>query len=179
MGTRPSTSKSQPRLLATPLPASQRYNPQNAGETLSDESRKEGEPAKRPRPNNPQPGSEMTRENRGTLSFKHHTNLTDSLQDGQVRDFFFLYVVACHAQAHRSMSEVCFLISNLFFFFFNLFFCITINGFSLEQTIFATTKKHTETTFHSHFFLLDSKSVTLIFRLYIFRLSPWIYRLLR
>lgn len=92
MGTRPSTSKSQPRLLGTLLSASQqRYKPQNAlGLLLSDKSGEEGELAKRSQPNNPEPGSEMTRENRGTPSFKRLSHLTNSLQDGQVWDFFWM-----------------------------------------------------------------------------------------
>lgn len=73
--------------------------------------------------------------------------------------------------AQTSISDFVLLIALIFspLTYLKVLYCI-INGFSLEQTFFffATAKiKTTETTFHSYFFLLDSKSVTLIFRLYI------------
>lgn len=62
--------------------------------------------------------------------------------------------LAMHGHTHLLMISF-FLISNLFFLltYLKVLYCIIINGFSLEQTIVATTKKHTETTFHSYFFL--------------------------
>lgn len=96
-----------------------------------------------------------------TLSFKgpltkYHHSQTSCWMDNI--DIFqqTSSIAACHAWAHTSISDF-FLISNLFFSpltYLKVLYCIIINGFSLEQTIFATTtKKHTETTFHSYFFL--------------------------
>lgn len=65
-------------------------------------------------------------------------------------------IAACHAWAHTSISDFFLNIQSFFppLTYLKVLYCIIINGFSLEQTIFATTtKKHTETTFHSYFFL--------------------------
>lgn len=100
---------------------------------------------------------------------------------------------ASHAERHSSIDGGCLL--HLFLSaYLKAFSSIKKNNkknktnqWSLSRTNFFfflyinPKKQNTETTFQFQFFLLDIKSVTLIFRLYFFffRLSPWIYRLLR
>lgn len=124
-----------------------------------------------------------------TLSFKgpltkYHHSQTSCWMDNI--DIFqqTSSIAACHAWAHTSISD---------FFFFNIqsfFFSVNIpestllyhnQWFQFRTNYFCNNNQKTHRNHISFlfFFLLDSKSVTLIFRLYIFRLSPWIYRLLR
>lgn len=97
---------------------------------------------------------------------------TDKLKAGEHFQQNF-EIGASQARLHRPIDEGCLLFFSVnllesIFLFQNQWFQSRTNYFNINPKI---KQKNTETTFHFHFFLLDSKSVTLIFRLYIFFLG--------